>query len=218
MDERPGPRSGNRRTMSSAPSRSARRRSFGAGCRVACPARGSARTPLPPSRHPLEPRRSAQIGTRRAKVCRLPRRHGRARVEPYSWSGHRCEDVAPDQGVDQAHARSRGWPRIRRPRRARCAGCVRAHGMRAGRPAAPRWQPPIHRGAGQTHLSGSLRGSAALADVELVEGQLQDRVQGLGVRHTVPEQVGRAVAGRDRAVARPEVERDGESRVAVRSE
>jgi hypothetical protein len=36
--------------------------------------------------------------------------------------------------------------------------------------------------------------------VELVEGQLEDRVRGLGVLHTVPEQVGRVVAGGDRAV------------------
>jgi hypothetical protein len=39
---------------------------------------------------------------------------------------------------------------------------------------------------------------------------------GLGVLHTVPEQVGRVVAGRDRAVAGREVDRGGESRVAVR--
>jgi len=39
---------------------------------------------------------------------------------------------------------------------------------------------PLRR-AGQAHLSGvRLRGSAQLADVELVEGQLEDRVRGLG--------------------------------------
>ena len=50
----------------------------------------------------------------------------------------------------------------------------------------------------------------------LSKANSKDRVRALGVRHTVPEQVGRVVAGRDRAVARREVDRGGESRVAVR--
>src|SRR6266498_1678837 len=74
---------------------------------------------------------------------------------------------------------------------------VRAHGMRAesSRRPAVATADPLRR-AGQAHLSGvRLRGSAQLssaqlADVELVEGQLEDRVRSLGVLHTVPEQVG----------------------------
>ena len=118
----------------------------------------------------------------------------------------RCADVAREQRVDEAHARSRVRP------------CVRADAMRAesSRRPAVATADPLRR-AGHAHLCGvRLRGSAQLADVELVEGQLENRVRGLGVMQTVPEQVGRVVAGRDRAVARREVDRGGESRVADR--
>jgi hypothetical protein len=114
----------------------------------------------------------------------------------------RCEDAAREQGVDEAHARSRVRP-VREP-----TACA------LGRPVAPRWQPPIHCGAPDRRISAASAYEAQLSS--LAEGQLEDRVRGLGVLHTVPEQVGRVVAGRDRAVARREVDRGGESRVAVR--
>src|SRR6266487_5217888 len=60
-----------------------------------------------------------------------------------------------------------------------------------------------------------LRGAAQLADVELVEGEFEDRVRILGVLYTVPDNVARVVGGRDRPVACREVDVAGERRVSV---
>jgi hypothetical protein len=92
-------------------------------------------------RHPLDPRRSAQISTRRAKVRQkfvaflddMTERESRSGIPGQAT---RCEDVAREQGVDEAHARSRVRPVRESPRQ--CA---------PSRPVAPRWQPPIHCGA-----------------------------------------------------------------------
>jgi hypothetical protein len=143
------------RTVSNAPSRSARRRSFGAGAAL----------PAPHEDRLVRPYHL--LGTRSSRVARLRSArggqklvvfldHDRARIEPYPWSGHSLRGCDPEQGVDEAHARSRVWPRLHRLRRARCAGCVRAHGMRAGssrRPAVATADPL--RRAGHTHLSSS---------------------------------------------------------------
>jgi hypothetical protein len=72
-----------------------------------------------------------------------------------------------------------------------------------------------NRRAGRNGRVGCQKTRTEVTNGPIYEGQLEDRVRGLGVLHTVPERVGRVVAGRDRAVARPGVE-GGESRVVVR--
>src|SRR5439155_4378263 len=61
-----------------------------------------------------------------------------------------------------------------------------------------------------------LRGAGQVADAELVEGELEDRVRIHRVLHTVPEHVGVVMSLRNRAIARCEVDRGREAGVAVR--
>jgi hypothetical protein len=78
----------------------------------------------------------------------------------------RCEDVAREQGVDEAHARSRVRP------------CVRAHGMRAesSRRPAVATADPLRR-AGQEHLCGVRL--TRLSSAQLSSAQLSSRMWSL---------------------------------------
>ncbi len=150
--------------------------------------------PLPASRHPLDPRRSAQISTRRANVRQkcvaslddLTERESRSGIPGQAV---RCEDVAQEQAATRLTLDRAFGP------------CVRAHGMRAesSRRPAVATADPLRR-AGHAHLCGvRLRGSARLADVEPLEGQLEDRVRSR-------ERAAQPGAGRESVLSRSEAE------------
>ena len=150
--------------------------------------------PLPASRHPLDPRRSAQISTRRAKV--------RQKLVAFlddmtSASRVRVFPVRPF--VARMSPGSRAATRLTLDRA--FGPCVRADGMRAesSRRPAVATADPLRR-AGHAHLCGvRLRGSARLADVEPREGQLEDRVRSR-------EGAAQPGAGRESVLSRSEAE------------
>src|SRR5439155_25203003 len=85
--------------------------------------------------------------------------------------------------------------------------------------ARPRGRAPRSPRSQQWRSAASavrLRGAGQVADAELVEGELEDRVRIHRVLHTVPEHVGRVMSLRNRAIARCEVDRAREAGVAVR--
>src|SRR5438876_11029984 len=119
-----------------------------------------------------------------------------------------CDGAWPQAWVDLfGHSTESGKPR--RPSPGRAAAAVdpgkRSAAVGAGG-ANPR---DAARGAG-------LQGAAQIADAELVEGELEDRVRVHRVLYTVPEHMERVMSLRDRAIARREVDRGGEGGVAVR--
>src|SRR5437660_829504 len=97
--------------------------------------------------------------------------------------------------------------RLRRPSLTRSATSIPS--MTSSTGSWGRWLPPAPPRC-------PLRRAGQVADAELVEGELEDRVRVTRILDTVPEHVGRVVSLRDRAIARREVDRGGEGGVAVR--